>query len=387
MRSPPYFFKEPDRGYQYKQGKDYGQHSESNPNRGAEAYLNKIEELLTRLLEKDAQYQQSLAEHDAILRNQQSIFAGLQDEVKEISGILTKVEERSEQISQCVYESDTEFIRETGDENMQIEQQPTPGYKYDAEGNYLGYTNRLGELFPMFLEEGKEPIMEYIDDSEENILDTETRVADEVPPQATHRSLVKKEEIEDDVDLGDSLELMFGVKDMVKVDNELTEEDEFLNLELDGLSDYDGGDTLDVNEDVAFFEALLVEDSVDESVVLEEEHYCRPVDCVLNAYRELKPREKVEDDKLPENRSCVYFRRWSKGMKKPLHVKQDQSSRYLQRIRLLPGKFKYSWSDPLLIFNSNLIFCGSIIDILLYDKFRVELNGLDRVQIKDKPPD
>ncbi|XP_076937780.1 uncharacterized protein LOC143605614 [Bidens hawaiensis] len=219
--------------------------------------------------------------------------------------------------------------------------------------------------------------MEYVDEEEELIPDTETRVADEIPSQ------VSQEEIE----LGESLEPMFGVEDMVKVDNELNEEDEFLNLELDGLSDYDGGDTLDVNEDVAFLEALLVEDSVDEDVVLEEEHHYRPVDCVLNADQESKPRDKAEDDRLPKNRSCVYFRRWSTGVKKPLNVKHDQSSRYLQRIRLLPGKFKYRWSDPLLIFNSKLIFCGSIIDILLFDKFRVELNGLDRVQIKEKPPD
>ncbi|XP_076958286.1 uncharacterized protein LOC143633968 [Bidens hawaiensis] len=282
-----------------------------------------------------------------MLRNQLSVFAGLQDAIKEISGILTKVEEGSKKISQCVYESDSELIRETEEESVQLEEQPTPGYKYDAEGNYLGHMNRLGKLFPMFPEEGKEPIMEYIDDSEENIPGTETRVADKVPPQATQvcvvdfegcysdsddeineeewaayqRSLVKKEEIEDDVDLGDSLELMFGVEE--KVVNELSEEDEFLDLELDGLLEYDEGGTLDVDGDVAFFEALLVEDSVDEDVVLEEEHYCRPMDCILNAYQESKPRDKVEDDRLPENRSCVYFRRWSTGQKKPLKFKHD----------------------------------------------------------------
>ncbi|XP_076949981.1 uncharacterized protein LOC143622822 [Bidens hawaiensis] len=181
-------------------------------------------------------------------------------------------------------DSDNEINEE---ESVQLEEQTTPGYKFDAEGNYLGYMNRLGELFPTFLEEGKEPIMEYVDEEEELIPDTETRVADEIPPQV----------LQEEIELGESFELMFGVEDMVKVDNELNEEDEFLNLELDGLSDYDGGDTLDVNEDVAFFEALLVEDSVDEDVVLKEEHYCRPVDCVLNAYREFKPREKVEDDR------------------------------------------------------------------------------------------
>ncbi|XP_076956665.1 uncharacterized protein LOC143631936 [Bidens hawaiensis] len=320
-----------------------------------------------------------------MLRNQLSVFAGLQDAVKEISGIMTKVEEGSKQISQYVYESDRELIRETKEESVQLEEQLTPGYKYDAEGNYLGYMNRLGELFPMFPEEGKEPIMEYIDDSEENIPDTKTRVADKVPPQATQRSLVKKDEIEDVMDLGDSLELMFGVEE--KVVNELSEEDEFLDLELDGLLEYDEGGTLDVDGDVAFFEALLVEDIVYEDAVLEEEHHCRPLDCVLNADQESKPKDKAEDDRLPENQSCVYFRRWSTGVKRPLHVKHDQSSRYLQRIRLLPGEFKYRWSDSLLIFNSNLIVCGSIIDILLFDKYRVELNGLDRVQVKEKPPD
>ncbi|XP_076958071.1 uncharacterized protein LOC143633705 [Bidens hawaiensis] len=212
------------------------------------------------------------------------------------------------------------------EESVQLEEQPTPGYRYYAEGNYLGYMNRLGELFLTFPEEGKEPIMEYVDEEDEIIPDTETRVVDEVPPQ------VSQEETE----LGESLELMFGVEDMVKVDNELNEEDEFLNLELDGLSDYDGGDTLDVNEDVAFFEALLVEDSVNEDVVLEEEHHCRLVDCVLNADQESKQWDKAEDDRLPENRSCIYFSRWSTGVKKPLNVKNDQSSQYLQHIQLLP---------------------------------------------------
>ncbi|XP_076886781.1 uncharacterized protein LOC143536744 [Bidens hawaiensis] len=220
-------------------------------------------------------------------------------------------------------DSDDEINEE---ESVQLEEQPTPGYKYDAEGNYLGYMNRLGELFPTFPEEGKEPVMEYVDEEEELIPDTETRVADEIPPQVSQvyvanctefcsdsdddcdeekwaaylRSVMVKPVFEEEIELGESFELMFGIEDKVKVLNELSEEDEFLDLELDGLSEYDEGGTLDVNADVAFFEALLVEDSVDEDAVLEEEHYCRPVDCVLNASRELKPRDKAEDDRLPE---------------------------------------------------------------------------------------
>ncbi|XP_076932931.1 uncharacterized protein LOC143598651 [Bidens hawaiensis] len=143
--------------------------------------------------------------------------------------------------------------------------------------------------------------MEYVDEEEELILDTETRVADEIPPQVSQvyvanctkffsdsdddcdeeewvaylRSVMVKPVFEEEIELGESFELMFGVEE-----------------ELDGLSEYDEGGTLDVDGDIAFFEALLVEDVVDDDVVLEEEHHWRPVDCVLNAYQESKPREK-----------------------------------------------------------------------------------------------
>ncbi|XP_076955976.1 uncharacterized protein LOC143630991 [Bidens hawaiensis] len=331
--------------------------------------MGRIEKMLVQYMATDTQ--KMLVEHDTIFKNHQDNITDLQRQVEEISRRLDEEDEMERLRSlEYVEHSDEEIIQVTEtkmdvevpppvshaiidfwsdsddeineEESVQLEEQPTPGYKYDAEGNYLGYMNRLGELFPTFSEEGKEPIMEYVDEEEELIPDTETRVADEIPPQVS----------QDEIELGESFELMFGVEDMVKVDNELNEEDEFLNMELDGLLDYDEGNTLDVSEDVAFFEALLIEDNVDKDVVLEEEHHYRPVDCVLNADQELKPRDKVEDDRLPENRSCVYFRRWSTGMKK-LIVKHDQSSQYLQHIRLLP----------------------------------VELNGFDRVQIKEKPPD
>ncbi|MCP6675366.1 hypothetical protein NL520_28620, partial [Klebsiella pneumoniae] len=76
---------EPDQDLQYNQGQTYGHHSESSPNEVDEARLNKIEDLLTRLLENEAQSQQRLAEHEIVLKNQQVVFASLQNVVEEIS--------------------------------------------------------------------------------------------------------------------------------------------------------------------------------------------------------------------------------------------------------------------------------------------------------------
>ncbi|KAJ0907653.1 hypothetical protein HanRHA438_Chr07g0301621 [Helianthus annuus] len=70
--------------------------------------------------------------------------------------------------------------------------------------------------------------------------------------------------------------------------------------------------------------------------------------------------------------------------KKPLQFTHDQSSRYMSCIRFLPGKYKFWWSDPFKIFK---IFYNSTNIFLNIFEYRVELNGLDMVQIKEKPLD
>ncbi|KAJ0826845.1 hypothetical protein HanRHA438_Chr17g0818851 [Helianthus annuus] len=126
-----------------------------------------------------------------------------------------------------------EVEEEVGKEKVQPEK-PTTGYTYDAEGNYLGFLNILGELFPTFPKPGKEPpYRDYNDESDEEIIpETETKMDDEVPPPvpqvpiinywsdsddeideeewaAYQRSLVKKEVIEEEVEFGDSTGWMF----------------------------------------------------------------------------------------------------------------------------------------------------------------------------------
>ncbi|MFS8003720.1 hypothetical protein Hanom_Chr13g01217211 [Helianthus anomalus] len=116
-----------------------------------------------------------------------------------------------------------------------------------------------GELFPTFPELGKE--LPYEDWSDEEITSvTETKMDAEVPPPvpiinywsdsddeideeewvAYQRSLVKEEVMEEELDLGDSLGLMFGAEEEIEeVKIKSSGEDEFLKIELDGLPVYE----------------------------------------------------------------------------------------------------------------------------------------------------
>ena len=117
-------------------------------------------------------------------------------------------------------------------------------------------------------------------------------------------------------------------------------------------------------------------------VVEEEEHHSWPVVLVVNAIRKTKPRDKAKRRKR-NDRDWLRVRSWySKERKEPM--KYTQSSRYMPHIRFLPGKFKDRWSDPFVNFK---FFSNSIIKFLFFYEDRMELNGLDRVQVKEKPPD
>ncbi|KAJ0577834.1 hypothetical protein HanIR_Chr05g0240461 [Helianthus annuus] len=174
------------------------------------------------------------------------------------------------------------------------------------------------------------PIINYWSDTDDEI--------DEEEWAAYQRSLVKKEVIEEEVelgdstgwmfdevekekvmeeevDLGDSLGLMFGAEEEIEeVEIKLSGEDEFLELELDGLPVYEEVGVLDPNRDIAYFDALLegestevIEPAPDEEtkcrdrplkVVEEEEHHTWPVVLVIGkTEKSEKPREKAKKRK------------------------------------------------------------------------------------------
>ncbi|KAJ0555263.1 hypothetical protein HanIR_Chr07g0300061 [Helianthus annuus] len=130
--------------------------------------------------------------------------------------------------------------------------------------------------------------------------------------------------------------------------------------ELGGLPVDKGVGTFDPEGDLAYLEALLAGNPMtdiktEEVVVEEEEHHSWPVVLIANARKSSKPREKA----MRRTPGIVFQ-------------------------RLLPGKFKFWYFKPVKYLkffnNSTIIFLNVFED-------RVELNGLDRVQIKEKPPD
>ncbi|KAJ0466346.1 hypothetical protein HanIR_Chr14g0671051 [Helianthus annuus] len=341
---------------------------------------------------------------------------------------------------------DLEEVEEEVEKEKVQPEKPTTGYTYDVEGNYLGYMLSTGELIPTFPELGKElPYEEWSDEEITSV--TETKM-DEVPPPvpqvsiinywsdsddeideekwvAYQRSLVKKKVIEEEVELGDStgwmfdevekekvieeevelgdsIGLMFGAEEEIEeIEIKSSGEDEFLELELDGLPVYEEVEVLDPDGDIAYFDALLegeltvvIEPAPDEEtkcgdhparVVEEEEHHNWPMVLVIGEpEKSEKPREKAKKRKRKDlNRKRIEG--WGEmEKKKPLQFTHDQSSRYMSCIRFLPGKYKFWWSDS---FENFKIFFNSTIKFLTIFEDRMELNGLDRVQIKEKPPD
>ena len=115
-------------------------------------------------------------------------------------------------------------------------------------------------------------------------------------------------------------------------------------------------------------------------MVEEEEHHSWPVVGVTE--KSEKPRKKAK-----KRKEKVLNRKRIEGwgeMERKEPFTRDHSSRYMPRIRFIPGNFKFWWSDPFQIFK---IFYNSTNLFLKIFEVRVELNGLDRVQVKKKPPD
>ncbi|KAJ0467706.1 putative transcription factor interactor and regulator CCHC(Zn) family [Helianthus annuus] len=96
-----------------------------------------------------------------------------------------------------------------------------------------------------------------------------------------------------------------------------------------------------------------------------------------------RTREKARRKRLDQH--IVRVQRWCEHkQREKLKCRDSHLPHYMHRIRFGPGKFKFWWSDPFKIFK---IFCNSTNEVLIIVEDRVELNGLDRVQIKEKPPD
>ena len=123
--------------------------------------------------------------------------------------------------------------------------------------------------------------------------------------------------------------------------------------------------------DLAYLEKLLageptvvIENAPNQDEKMKEEVDSRPVEEVdVGLILQARKREKARKN-VPGN--------------------QDRSPHYMLSIRFGPGKFKYRWSD---LFQFCIMFYNSPEPFLTVYKNRVELNGLDRGWIKEKPPD
>ncbi|KAJ0614403.1 hypothetical protein HanIR_Chr02g0062051 [Helianthus annuus] len=97
----------------------------------------------------------------------------------------------------------------------------------------------------------------------------------------------------------------------------------------------------------------------------------------------IKRQEKARRKRLDQH--IVRVQRWCKQKhKEKLKCNDNHLPHYMHRIRFGPGKFKYWWPDP---FRNVKRFINSTLKILINNKERMELNGLDRGWIKEKPPD
>ncbi|KAF5759593.1 hypothetical protein HanXRQr2_Chr16g0743131 [Helianthus annuus] len=158
--------------------------------------------------------------------------------------------------------------------------------------------------------------------------------------------------------------------------------------ELDGLRVDEEVKEFDPEGDLAYLEALLagnpMMDIKQEDVVVEEEehHSWLMVLVIGETEKSEKPREKAKKRKEKDLNRKRIEGRGEMEMNEPFT--HNRSSHYMPRIRFMPGKFNFWLSDPFLIFK--FLYNSAIKVLIIYEEW-VELNGLDRVQIKEKPPD
>ncbi|KAJ0438335.1 hypothetical protein HanHA300_Chr16g0612781 [Helianthus annuus] len=168
-------------------------------------------------------------------------------------------------------------------------------------------------------------------------------------------------------------------------------EDEFAD-ELVGLPTLEEGE-FDPVGDLAYLETLLKEKptlEIKQIPNVEEEKVAEELDSWLVEklavglpHTPTKSREKVQRNCLDQQ--IVRVRRWyEKKESEKLKCRDNHLPRYMYRIRFDPGKFKFRWVD---LFERLKIFSSFIVSFLINNDEQLELNGLDRGWIKEKPPD
>ncbi|KAF5782985.1 hypothetical protein HanXRQr2_Chr11g0502631 [Helianthus annuus] len=340
---PQSYFSQGYSSYQYEE--PYHQPQQQNSEVYEQDQLDRITGLLVQLVATDETTQKMIQEHEVLLQNHQSILSDIRCSIEEVSRKLEEVEE-----------TEKKGIIDFGCEEEEIMMQMA----------------NCG-----ILRESVEEVDEW---------------------QVYQESLIKGVDVDEEVDLGDYLGSLFDNEVEVEVEKKmLSWEDEFLG-ELEGLPESEQVGEFDPLGDLANLEALL-EGKLEkiseptphveikcgdlpkevEGMVEDEEHHSWPVVLITNATKKSKPREKAKKRKRKDGKK-KRIEGWYK--KEPLA--HDQYSLYMSRIWFLPGKYKFWWSDPLRIFK---IFYYSTSKFLTIFEDRVEINGLDRVQIKEKPPD
>ncbi|KAJ0611185.1 hypothetical protein HanHA300_Chr01g0012361 [Helianthus annuus] len=324
--------------------------------RGFEGSMSRLEEMFTQTMTQMAQF---IAQNQATLESMAEYTERNKKRVEEL------VRERGE-LEEVAEESDEEIIPVT--ETIMDDEVPPPvqkGIIYDFgsdsddeidEEEWAAYQRSL--------------VKKKVIEEEVELGDSTGWMFDEVE---------KEKVIEEEVELGDSIGLMFGAEEEIEeVEIKSSGEDEFLELELDGLPVYEEVGVLDPDGDIAYFDALLegestevIEPAPDEEtkcgdhharVVEEEEHHSWPVEVLVidETKKSTKPRERAKKRKRKDQKRKRTEGLNKKKKEKPLNFKHDQSSHYMPRIRFLPGKFKFWWSDPFQIFkifyNSTNIF-------------------------------
>ncbi|KAM0060031.1 hypothetical protein Hdeb2414_s0005g00187831 [Helianthus debilis subsp. tardiflorus] len=167
-------------------------------------------------------------------------------------------------------------------------------------------------------------------------------------------------------------------------------EEEF-GEELVGLPTVVYGE-FDPVSDLTYLETLLVETptmeikqipNVEEEKVAEELD-SRPVEN-LEVGLPITPIESREKARKSLDQHIMRVkRRCKRKLKATLKCRDNHHPHYMSRIRFGPGKFKFWWSDP---FEYHKIFSSFIVNFLINNDEQLELNGLDRGWIKEKPPD
>ena len=165
-------------------------------------------------------------------------------------------------------------------------------------------------------------------------------------------------------------------------------EEEFAD-ELVGLPVLEEEEEFDPVGDLAYLEKLLegkptmeIKNSPNKDEQTNEEFDSRPVE-ELDVALTLKPRTREKARRKRLDQPILRVQRWF-NQKKKLKYRDNHPPHYISHIVFGPGKYKFWFSDP---FKCHKTFSGFIISFLINNDEQLNLNGLDRGWIKEKPPD